>query len=355
MRSSNSFFCLFPCWAVSFSNDLDSSDLFSLPFDEANQNLCKTIHDALLRQDLEISTDLKIRLLKDKEEEEISNTPPVFDEELWQKEVLSSETTPILKGLPKPPFYCELAKRILLLTRWQNKQNDLQLTKHRKDSVSKEKLSRSKIDYRVLIDGNNLGLTENKSLQNLYYLPSLSSTKLTPSKLTKWLNAIGDDGIMEILGMRRTVGTKLNSLPPSINELQNASRKPHKPNSHTTLKKNAKNSDKPLLSVGARALSKHFHRGKTDQFFGQLKGNTNMKNESADRIISDMIRNAVWINIHTFGGVSSYILEIRLINGYGARWSADWEDKLPYNVTNVTFRGFLEPQMEDGFEKKWRH
>lgn len=68
-----------------------------------------------------------------------------------------------------------------------------------------------------------------------------------------------------------------------------------------------------------------------------------------------MIHDAVWINIHTFGGISSYVLEIRVINGYGARWSAEWDENIPFNVSNVIFRGFLEPQMKDGFEKKWRH
>mmetsp|Transcript_50451 Transcript_50451/g.129996 ORF Transcript_50451/g.129996 Transcript_50451/m.129996 type:complete len:99 (+) Transcript_50451:481-777(+) len=40
------------------------------------------------------------------------------------------------------------------------------------------------------------------------------------------------------------------------------------------------------------------------------------------------------------------VLEVRMKEGYGARWYID---------TPITFRGFLEPQMEGGHEKRWRH
>lgn len=39
------------------------------------------------------------------------------------------------------------------------------------------------------------------------------------------------------------------------------------------------------------------------------------------------------------------MIEIRTIEGYGVRWLHD----------GTEFRGFLEPQMEDGHEVGWRH
>lgn len=39
------------------------------------------------------------------------------------------------------------------------------------------------------------------------------------------------------------------------------------------------------------------------------------------------------------------VFEIRDANGYGARWSKD----------GSKFIGFLEPYMEDGHSKGWRH
>lgn len=41
----------------------------------------------------------------------------------------------------------------------------------------------------------------------------------------------------------------------------------------------------------------------------------------------------------------SKVFEVRTAEGYGARWLADGSD----------FRGFLEPQMQDGHAKGWRH
>jgi hypothetical protein len=38
------------------------------------------------------------------------------------------------------------------------------------------------------------------------------------------------------------------------------------------------------------------------------------------------------------------IIELRIKEGYGIRWE-----------TTGAFRGFLEPQMENGHEKGWKH
>lgn len=53
--------------------------------------------------------------------------------------------------------------------------------------------------------------------------------------------------------------------------------------------------------------------------------------------------NCIWINIHGLPG-DIPILELRVKQGYGIRWQI-----------NGVFRGFLEPPMENGHEKGWKH
>jgi len=163
--------------------------------------------------------------------------------------------------------------------------------------------------------------------------------------------------------------------------------------------------------VGARARSKHAHRAVSGpSFFGVAKGSAAQQNkETFDLLNHKLLEGCVWINSHNFGGVSaemngnednttvndtrivttnetkqnkssgvssiitsssSWVLEIRQEQGYGARWLLE----LPATRKNssmellvglvgrdpdrdlvVTFRGFLEPQMENGHDNRWRH
>ena len=87
---------------------------------------------------------------------------------------------------------------------------------------------------------------------------------------------------------------------------------------------------------------KHAHRS-SDGFWGSQKGTEMQKNQFAVEKAVEMLRGAIWINVHKMLQ-SEVIVECRLIQGYGIRWTLDG-----------TFRGFLEPQMEHGHEQKWRH
>ena len=51
----------------------------------------------------------------------------------------------------------------------------------------------------------------------------------------------------------------------------------------------------------------------------------------------------MWVNVHIITH-SDIIVECRVEQGYGMRWTGDG-----------VFRGFLEPQMEDGHAQRWRH
>lgn len=136
-------------------------------------------------------------------------------------------------------------------------------------------------------------------------------------------------GILDLLGIRETVGT-ISLLPPSRKSLLA---------SFTV--KYIQNSE---LSVGARALSKHFHRDHSDSWWGVCTGTEAAKNYHALELMNKILDSAVWINIHWLPH-DIHIIEARQDQGYGIRWSAD----------GSSFRGFLEPQMIDGHEVGWRH
>jgi hypothetical protein len=79
---------------------------------------------------------------------------------------------------------------------------------------------------------------------------------------------------------------------------------------------------------------------------GIPKGSEAQKNEHADRVIQRLIDEAMWMNIHCFGGIdeSNPVMEIRTYDGYGARWSGKWRSNV-FSLVNVEFRGFLEPHV----------
>ncbi|TMX00590.1 hypothetical protein EJD97_000505 [Solanum chilense] len=97
------------------------------------------------------------------------------------------------------------------------------------------------------------------------------------------------------------------------------------------------------LTDGARALSKHVNRS-SDKYWGSFCGSDSDKNRNALDVIRNLITCSCWMNIHIVPP-HGVVFEIRVDNGYGARWSKD----------GSKFIGFLEPYMEDGHSKGWRH
>jgi hypothetical protein len=63
--------------------------------------------------------------------------------------------------------------------------------------------------------------------------------------------------------------------------------------------------------------------------------------------------NATWRNLHWLPQ-RALVYEVRVLEGYGMRWSQDQsddgEEEKPWS-----FRGFVEPMMENGHELGWRH
>lgn len=147
------------------------------------------------------------------------------------------------------------------------------------------------------------------------------------------LCALGIEGVRALLGLRTTAGSRMDVFPPGISELIHAFRR------RNDLSAGA------MLSVGGRALTKHCKRSKDGWWGNGLVGSDREKNEKAETALRKVLAGACWLNIH-FLPHDIAVYEIRHEEGYGARW----ECKPPYN-----FRGFLEPQMENGHEQGWIH
>lgn len=234
-----------------------------------------------------------------------------------------------LKGLPQRPFYIEIMRRLQIIQ------------DHKTNSLDSAVYDTEENDV-MFLPAAHFGMAEFKTMESL--IPPINNLS-SVQECSNWLRQAGENGILALLGMRRTVGTAsiISSngnvsyesylLPPSSEDLLDASCKLHKPNT------------KSSLTVGARALTKHADRGHSG-FYGTIQGSESAKNEHAEHIVKELIQNAAWINIHNFGGTVATrpVIEVRTEEGYGARWSALWIDA--FNPVDVSFRGFLEP---------WRH
>ncbi|XP_052267162.1 uncharacterized protein LOC127868976 isoform X2 [Dreissena polymorpha] len=148
-------------------------------------------------------------------------------------------------------------------------------------------------------------------------------------RLREILLLLGKRGLLDLLGIRKTVGTK-DIWPPARSKLMESFEEKH--------------SEKAELSVGARALAKHHHRDQSESWWGTSVGSEKQKNEHALTVVNKILDNATWINIHWLPQ-DIFVIEARVAEGYGARWRADGSQ----------FRGFLEPQMADGHEVGWKH
>ncbi|XP_046568491.1 uncharacterized protein LOC124276869 [Haliotis rubra] len=149
-------------------------------------------------------------------------------------------------------------------------------------------------------------------------------------RIREVLLLLGKRGILDLFGIRKTVGTK-EIWPVSKEKLIKSFKEKHSPNSE--------------LWVGARALAKHFHRDNSNSWWGTSTGTEMDKNEHALKTLNKIMDNATWINIHWLPH-DVIIVEMRQEEGYGARWLAD----------GSMFRGFLEPPDGGaGHDVGWRH
>ncbi|XP_015583632.1 uncharacterized protein LOC8284754 isoform X2 [Ricinus communis] len=175
--------------------------------------------------------------------------------------------------------------------------------------------------------------TEEKEMSNGVLAICVSKSPYQPYlSLARMLSGLGYTGIQSLLGIAHTVGTISDALPPSRSTLLSSFTLPYRPN----VKGSA-------LTHGARALAKHSERCSI-KYWGILDGSNSNKNMLALNVINRLIASCRWSNVHIVPQHGA-VFEIRVADGYGARWSED----------GTQFIGFLEPHFEDGYEKGWKH
>ncbi|KAG4955509.1 hypothetical protein JHK84_041490 [Glycine max] len=122
------------------------------------------------------------------------------------------------------------------------------------------------------------------------------------------LKELSYEGVQSLLGLMHTTGTIPNALPPPISTLLASFNFPCNPNENG-------------LTDGARALAKHACRSSSG-YWGSLNGNDSNKNRLAMDVINRLISHCCWLNVYTVPP-HGVVFEIRVANGYGARWTED--------------------------------
>lgn len=168
-------------------------------------------------------------------------------------------------------------------------------------------------------------------------------------------------------GLAYTTGSALGCTPPSLEMCLSAYQIPNKAG----------------LTAGSRAWSKHCHRSqphlhakgihtteaeatsnlsikkgtchKSAGWWGTASGPIPVINEKSLELFWKTMNNATWKNLHWLPH-QILVYEVRVIEGYGMRWAQDLSGVEGEGTEKPwIFRGFLEPQMENGHELGWRH
>ncbi|KAK8548109.1 hypothetical protein V6N12_061030 [Hibiscus sabdariffa] len=143
--------------------------------------------------------------------------------------------------------------------------------------------------------------TEEKERSNGALAICVSNLVAQPSILLAGiLSKLSYEGVQRLLGLAHTTGTIADALPPPKSTLLSSFMLPYNPD--------VKGS---TLTHGARALAKHVDRS----------SNSN-KNDLAMGVILNLITNSCWLNVYTVQPHGD-VFEIRVAEGYGARWSKD--------------------------------
>jgi hypothetical protein len=217
--------------------------------------------------------------------------------------------------MPQKPYYIDLAK---VLCMWAE-QSSFPIKFAQMEGQS----------LLATLDPTEHAKSLTPKLQSVFqHLESSSDTNSLEKLLFDFIQALNIRGILTCLRVRQTFKS-VDDFPPSCERLIASLNETHAAG--------------VKLTVGARALSKHAHRS-SDGWWGTTTGPDELKNKNAEQVVRKIFANASWINLHLLPH-DLVIFEVRTLEGYGARWSGD----------GCEFRGFIEPQMQDGHEKGWRH
>lgn len=172
-----------------------------------------------------------------------------------------------------------------------------------------------------VIDSNNISLKNNTKFI-IKELKEMDIKKLN-------IYNLNIEQIFILIGIQKTIGS-IYLKPPLKNICEQSF--------------NAKYKNSSNLTKGARELSKHMGRCSSKWWGEIISGTEIQKNNNANVILKYLLDNSIWFAIFKLTS-SIIIFEIREKDGYGARW----------DISGNPFRGFVEPHMENGHEKKWKH
>ncbi|GIL91673.1 hypothetical protein Vretimale_9541 [Volvox reticuliferus] len=118
-----------------------------------------------------------------------------------------------------------------------------------------------------------------------------------------------------LLGFRLTAGSASQMVSvPSARECFEAFERKHSSPENAS-----------VLTVGARALSKHTHRDLQGEWWPRMTGSEATKNQLARGSLQRLLAGALWLNVHQLPPFDApkHVLEIRNVQGYGARWAIE--------------------------------
>jgi hypothetical protein len=130
-----------------------------------------------------------------------------------------------------------------------------------------------------------------------------------PTELAAEVERIGLDGLLLLLGQRRTPATLTDArgIPPTTDVLLASA--------------SARFNPHDALTVSGRALAKHAHRS-PDRFWGVVSGPMAERNAQAVEVLTRILTGRTWWNV--FGHFAhETVFEGRLPTGHGARWGHD--------------------------------
>ncbi|OIW03756.1 hypothetical protein TanjilG_30032 [Lupinus angustifolius] len=153
--------------------------------------------------------------------------------------------------------------------------------------------------------------TEEKELANGVLAIIVSKVAFQPYiPLVNLFSGLSYEGVQGLLGLMHTTGTSPDALPPSKSTLLASFNMPCNPNVKSS-----------SLTHGARALAKHAGRS-SNGYWGSLDGSDSNKNRLAMNVINYLIGHCCWMNLHAVSP-HGVVFEIRVADGYGARWTED--------------------------------
>jgi len=156
----------------------------------------------------------------------------------------------------------------------------------------------------------------------------LEMTAACHAALAYRLEATGLDGLLVLLGMRRTPGSLSGqaAIPPTTRALLRAAEVPFRAGEE--------------LTAAGRAWTKHVPRS-GDGYWGVVRGAAADHNRIALGLVRRILKEATWWNVHEHFQLGP-VFEARVPTGHGARWQ----------MGGPTFVGFLEMFQPGGIEAR---